>query len=225
MQLYEPSRLIFLGFLPALFLIFFWSHALWKNRLAKLGDPGFIQKRLIPEYSASRRNVKGVLLMVVFLFSAWALARPQWGEEKRKLERRGVDLVFLFDTSLSMLAEDVKPNRFEKSKLEIKNLIRRLKGDRVGMVAFAGSSFLQCPLTLDYSAFLLFTDSLKVGYIPNPGTSLSQAIELGLRAFPEESRKYRALIVFSDGEDHEGGIEQVLNAAKKSGVRIYTIGT
>lgn len=165
-----------------------------------------------------------MLLIGVLFFSTFALARPQWGEEKKKVERKGVDLAFLLDTSLSMLAEDAKPNRLLKSKLEIKNMIRRLKGDRVGMVAFAGSSFLQCPLTLDYSAFLLFVDALKPGYIPSPGTSLSQAIDLAIRAFPAESRKYKALIIFSDGEDHEGGMDQALEAAKKSGSRVYTIG-
>ena len=225
MQLYESGRLVLLWSIPILVGVFLWGSRLRRVRLDRLGDATFLERRLIPEFSHERRRVCWLLFLFVFLFSTLALARPQWGEEKRRIERKGVDVIFLLDTSLSMLAEDVKPDRLRKSKLEIKSMIRRFKGNRVGMVAFAGSSFLQCPLTLDYSAFLLFVDALKPGYIPNPGTSLGRAIELGVRAFSEESRKYRTLIIFSDGEDHEGGVEQALEAAKKAGVRIYAVGS
>ena len=224
MQFYESSRFIFLWLIPVLLFIFYGGQSERKKRLSRIGNPNFIEQRLMPGFSPHSRKIAVGLLFAVLFFSILALARPQWGEEKKKIERKGVDLVFLLDTSLSMLAEDKKPSRLGKSKLEIKNMIRRLKGDRVGMVAFAGSSFLQCPLTLDYTAFLLFVDALKPGFIPNPGTSLSEAIRLGVRAFPEESRKYRAMIVFTDGEDHEGGIEQALEEAKKAGVRIYALG-
>jgi len=160
--------------------------------------------------------------MLVFLFSILALARPQWGEEKKKVERKGVDIIFLLDTSLSMLAEDIKPNRLEKAKLEIKSFVYRLEGDRVGMVAFAGAGFLQAPLTLDYSAFFLFLDAINTGYIPDPGTSLERAIRVALKSFPEESMKHKAIILFSDGEDHEGSVEQAIQMAKDAGSRIYT---
>lgn len=224
MQFYESGYLMFLWLIPLVLLIGGWGNADRNKRLSRWGDKDFLERRLMPGYSRPTRKVAAGLLMGVFFLATLALARPQWGEEKKKIERKGVDLVFLFDTSLSMLAEDIKPSRLAKSKLEIKNLVRRLKGDRLGMVAFSGSSFLQCPLTLDYSAFLLFVDALKPGYIPNPGTSLSQAIRLGIRAFPEESKKYRAILVFSDGEDHEGGMEEALQEAKKSGVRVYAVG-
>lgn len=224
MQFFESSRFIFLWLIPIVFVILGWGSAERRKRLSRLGLEAFLEDRLMPGFLRSRRKLSALLLASVFLFSTFALARPQWGEERKKVERKGVDLIFLLDTSLSMLAEDIKPSRLAKSKLEIKNIIRRLKGDRVGMVAFAGSSFLQCPLTLDYSAFLLFVDALKPGYIPEPGTSLSHAIRLGIKAFPEESRKYRAIIVFSDGEDHEGGIEEALDEAKTAGARIYAVG-
>ena len=224
MQLYEPSQLFWLWLLPGLFFVFLAGEAHRKRRLARLGKASFLETRLMPGFSPLRRRIGGGLLLTVFFFAALALARPQWGEEKKKIERKGQDVMFLLDTSLSMLAEDAKPDRLRKSKLEIKNLIRRFKGNRVGMVAFAGSSFLQCPLTLDYAAFFLFVDSLKPGYIPNPGTSLSRALELGVRAFPQDSRKHRAMIVFSDGEDHEGGVDHALEIAKRAGIRIYAIG-
>lgn len=224
MQFYEAGRFVFLGLIPFVLLVFLQGRVEWKKRVSLLGNPTMLQQRLMPGFSTHRMRASWLLLVLVFLFSTLALARPQWGEEKKRVERKGVDILFLLDTSLSMLAEDVKSSRLAKSKLEIKNIIRKLEGDRVGMVAFAGSSFLQCPLTLDYSAFLIFVDALKPGYIPDPGTSLAQAIELGIRAFPEENKKYRAMIVFSDGEDHEGGMEGTLQKAKKAGVRIYSIG-
>lgn len=224
MQFYESNAFIYLGLIPVILLIFGWGIRERSRRLSRWGKSDFLEQRLMPGYSPGRKKVAVALLLIAFFFAILALARPQWGEEKKKVERKGVDLIFLLDTSLSMLAEDAKPNRLTKSKIEIKNLVRRLKGDRLGMVAFAGSSFLQCPLTLDYSAFLLFVDALKPGYIPNPGTSLSRAIRLGVRAFPEESRKFRAILIFSDGEDHEGEIDQALGEAKKAGVRIYAIG-
>lgn len=224
MHFFESGRLIFLWLLPFLFFIFYAGNRVRQTRLAQLGDREFIQKKLIHGISEDARKLGWIFLLLAFFFSILALARPQWGEEKRKVERKGVDIVFLLDTSLSMLAEDVKPNRLGKAKLEIKNMIRKLRGDRVGMVAFAGSSFLQCPLTLDYGAFLLFVDALKPGYIPDPGTSFSNALRLAARAFPADSGKYRSMIVFSDGEDHEGGVDQALEEVKKAGIRVYTLG-
>lgn len=224
MQLYESSRLVFLWLIPALIFLFLWGEQKKEKRLSRMGSAKFIQTRLIPGFSIGTQRLAWILVGIALLLSTIALARPQWGEEKKKVERKGVDLVFLLDTSLSMLAEDIKPSRLNKAKLEIKNILRRLKGDRIGMVAFAGTSFLQCPLTLDYSAFLLFVDALKPGYIPTPGTSLEKAIELGVRAFPGENQKYRAMIVFTDGEDHEGGVSQAIELAKRASVRIYTIG-
>ena len=224
MHFYEPSRFVFLAALPGLTALFWLGRHTREVRLSRLGNARFIQKRLILDDSMEKRRLGAFFLLLVFLLSTLALARPQWGEEKKRIERRGLDVAFLLDTSLSMLAEDIKPDRLRKSKLEIKNLLRRFKGHRVGMVAFAGSSFLQCPLTLDYAAFMLFVDALKPGYIPNPGTSLASAIELGARVFSEETRKYRVLILFTDGEDHEGGVPQALTVAKKAGIRIYSIG-
>jgi len=224
MQLYEPSRLIFLWMIPFIGGLFLWGNVLRKRRLGELGDPGFLESRLMPGFSISTRRISRLLLILAFFFASLALSRPQWGEEKKRVERKGLDIIFLLDTSLSMLAQDVKPDRLRKAKLEIKSLIWRFKGNRVGMVAFAGTSFLQCPLTLDYSAFMLFVDALKPGYIPTPGTSLARAVELASRGFGEESRKYRAMVMFSDGEDHEGSVEEAVELAKKEGIRIYTVG-
>lgn len=225
MSFFAPENFLYLWTLPVLIALFVISRQIWKKRLARLGSLHLIQQKLIPNYRPSEHRIRLILSALALLFLILALARPQWGEEKRKIQRKGVDIIFMLDTSLSMLSEDIKPSRFEKSKIEIRNIIKKLKGDRIGMVAFAGSGFLQSPLTLDYSAFFLFLDAIKVGYIPDPGTSLDRAIRLAVRSFPEKENKYKAVILFSDGEDQEGGIEAALEEAKKSGVRIYTIGT
>lgn len=224
MQFFQSHYLIFLWVVPAAVLIHLFSRRIWEARMKRFGDRITIEKKMIPLYRKTHWRTRTVLICLVFLFSVLALARPQWGEEKKKVQRKGVDLIFLMDTSLSMLAEDIKPNRAEKSKMSIKTFVRSLKGDRVGMVAFAGSSFLQAPLTLDYAAFFLFLDGISVGYIPDPGTSLTKAIGLAVRSFPKEQTKHKAVILFTDGEDHEGGIEEAIHAAKESGTRIYTIG-
>ena len=223
MLIFEPKYFLLFWTVPVLIGIFLFSRSLWEARLNTLGNPETVKNKLMPLYRPTLRT-QTIYLSLVFIFAITALTRPQWGEEKKKLERKGANLVFLLDTSLSMLAEDIKPNRLEKSRLEMKSFVRHLKGDRIGMVAFAGSSFLQCPLTLDYSAFLLFLDAVTVGYIPDPGTSLAQALGVAIRSFPKEDLKHKAVIIFTDGEDHEGGMEEVMEAAKKAAVRIYTIG-
>ncbi|MFA6599410.1 MAG: tetratricopeptide repeat protein [Candidatus Omnitrophota bacterium] len=224
MQFFTPSSLVFLWALPALWFLVWLGRRMWTARVARIGMPQTLTRKLMPLYRPHAWQGRAILLTLGILFAVLALARPQWGSEKKKIERQGIDIIFLLDTSLSMLAEDAKPNRLEKSKLEIKHFVRRLKGDRVGMVAFAGSGFLQTPLTLDYPAFLLFLDGVKTGYIPDPGTSLDQAIHVAMESMPEKELKHKALVLFSDGEDHEGGLERAIDEAKKAGTRVYTVG-
>lgn len=224
MQFFAPEKFIFLWTIPAIVVIFMMSQKLWKEKIQKIGSLNLISNRLIPSLKTSGAGWRTFYLILALILMTAALARPQWGEEKRKVQRKGVDIVFMLDTSLSMLAEDTKPNRLEKSKLEIRSILRQLKGDRVGMVAFAGSSFLQCPLTLDYSAFQLFVDAINTGYIPDPGTSFNQALLLAIKSFPKENLKHKVVILFSDGEDHEGGLEVALKELTASGIRMYSIG-
>ncbi|MBI3317146.1 MAG: VWA domain-containing protein [Candidatus Omnitrophica bacterium] len=224
MQFYASESLLYLFLLPVILFLFWVAGRGRRRRLERIGYGPTLSSKLMPAVNPSQFKIKAFYLAAAVFFCVLALARPQWGEEKRKIERKGIDVIFLLDTSLSMLAEDIKPNRLEKSKLEIKSMLRELKGDRVGIIAFAGSGFLQAPLTLDYSAFLLFLDAIKTGYIPDPGTSLARALELTLNAFPKENLKHKAVVVFSDGEDHEGGVEPVLEQIKKAGIRVYTLG-
>ena len=224
MQFLKPEIFLYLWLIPAVLALYWVSRKLWQKRLHRLIQEKALLAKLLEGYHNSEWLSRSVLMALVVLCFVLALARPQWGDEKRSIQRKGVDLIFMVDTSLSMLAEDIKPNRLGKAKFEVESFVRNLRGDRAGMVTFAGSSFLQTPLTLDHAAFLLFLDAVQVGFLPDPGTSLSQAIHLALRAFPQKELKYKALILFTDGEDFEGGIENAIAEAKEAGVRIYAIG-
>lgn len=224
MQFYDAHYLKFLLFLPLLLVLGSLSARLWRKRVQKLGYEPLVREKLIPGYRRAEAGIRIFFMLLVFLCLLLALARPQWGESAKKVERKGVDILFLLDTSLSMLTEDIKPNRFETARHEIKSMIRKLKGDRVGLVVFSGSAYLQTPLTLDYSAFMLFLESVKVGHVPDPGSSLSSAFNYVLRIFPKEDLKYKVLILMTEGEDTLGGIEDSLKALKDAKVRVYAIG-
>ena len=223
MQFYEPERLQFLWLIPLLVLLF-WYAEQKKQRLLRV----FMQLKhlplLAPSFSRARLNWKRFLVVSGTAFCVLALAQPQWGEEKKKVSRKGIDLIFLVDTSLSMLAQDVKPSRIEKAKFEMKTFLKHLKGDRIGIVSFAGSGFLQSPLTLDYSAFSLFANSIQVGDVPDPGTNLREGIRLAAQSFPKGKGKHKAIVILSDGENMESEIRDAVEIAKQDNVRIYTIG-
>ncbi len=225
MQFYSPYFLNLLWLVPILIVCFFASAFLNANRLKSFLKTREIQDKLLPHYNRLEWPIRGAFLLAAFLLIVLALSQPQWGEEKKKVERKGVDLIFLLDVSLSMLAEDVKPSRVLKAKFEIEAFVKALKGHRIGMLTFAGSSFMQTPLTLDYSAFLIFLSGVDVGHVPDPGTSLGAAIEKAIAAFTDEKGKQKALVVFSDGEDHAAQIDSAVALAKQQNVRIYTIGT
>jgi Ca-activated chloride channel family protein len=153
-----------------------------------------------------------------------ALARPQFGTRVETVKREGQDIFVALDVSLSMLAEDIRPNRLEKAKREISQLIDRLAGDRIGLIAFAGEAFVQCPLTLDYGASRLFLSAMDPELIPVPGTAIGEAIRKAMDSFSEEDRKSKVLVIITDGEDHIGGLSEILSDAAQEGIVIYTIG-
>jgi Ca-activated chloride channel family protein len=140
------------------------------------------------------------------------------------MKREGLDIMILLDTSISMDAEDMKPSRLEKAKQEIRGVVERLSGDRIGLVLFAGQSFVHCPLTLDYSAFKIFMDVVYSDIIPTQGTAIGDAIETALTAFDQSERKYKVMILLTDGEDHDTKPIEIAERAHEQGVRIFTIG-
>jgi Ca-activated chloride channel family protein len=209
--------------LPLLAVFFAWTFRRRRRRLEKLVSPA-ITPRLTEEFSRGKAVLRAFLLLGCFAFIILALARPQWGLRLETVRRRGVDILVALDTSYSMNAEDVAPTRLAKAKAEIRSLLARLKGDRIGLISFAGSAVVQCPLTLDYGAINLFLDIASTDSIPDPGTSLAAAITTANSAFVAGERKYKVLIILTDGEDLEGQVDSAVEKAKETGVMIYAIG-
>ena len=165
-----------------------------------------------------------LFLLLAYLFLSFALSQPQIGTTKQTIKLRGSDLVVVIDLSTSMLAEDIKPNRLLKAKNGISQLVGKLNGDRVGLIAFAGSSFVQCPLTTDYEALRTFLLALDVGTISQGGTEFRDAMETAMGVFDQDEEKYKVLIFFSDGEDHGREAIETAKVARDQGVRIFCIG-
>lgn len=188
-----------------------------------LGDHQVLAK-LFPPEAGPRQRLKAVMQLAGLALLVAAMAGPRWGQKFEEVQRRGIDVVIAVDVSASMLAEDIKPNRLEQAKRELGLLIRGLQGDRVGVVAFAGTAFLQCPLTLDYSAARLILDALGPDLIPVPGTSLASALDASADAFPDKERQHKALVLLTDGEDHSEKLDQAMGRAKAEGLRIFAIG-
>ena len=191
--------------------------------LAQLVDPALLGV-LAPAWNPARAKSRLVLRVLALALLVLALARPQWGFRWEEVRRQGLDLVVALDTSRSMMASDIKPTRLQQAKWGIRDLLRNLRGDRVGLVPFAGSSILQCPLTIDYAAFAMTLDDVYSGIIPKGGTAIEQALRTALAAFPAESAADRVILLITDGEDHEGDPLALLPELKEKGIRVYTIG-
>jgi Ca-activated chloride channel homolog len=187
-----------------------------------------VSSALIPqlagEFSRPKAIIRSLLLLGFFVFGMLALARPQWGSRLETVRRRGVDIMAALDTSYSMNTEDVVPSRLAKAKSEIRMLLDRLRGDRFGLTCFAGTATVECPLTLDYGAAGLFLDAVTTEIIPDPGTSLAAAIRTATSGFIAQERKYKVLVLFTDGEDLQGQVDSAVEQAREAGVIIYAMG-
>ncbi len=194
-----------------------------RRALAQLVDPALLGV-LAPAWNPARAKSRLVLRVLALALLVLALARPQWGFRWEEVRRKGLDLVVALDTSRSMMASDIKPTRLQQAKWGIRDLLRHLRGDRVGLVPFAGSSILQCPLTIDYAAFAMTLDDVYSGIIPKGGTALEQALRTAIAAFPADRTADRVILLITDGEDHEGDPLALLPELKDKGIRVYTIG-
>lgn len=218
------SYSLFLLFLiPILIFFYIFIFKQKKKALACFGNPELV-KNLIASTSKTKQIIKTILILVSFFLLILALAGPQIGTKLVQVKRKGLDIIIAIDTSLSMTAEDIKPNRLTKAKMELETLIDQLQGDRVGIIAFAGTAFVQCPLTLDYRAAKMFLNLINTDLIPTPGTSIGDAIRLAIKTFSQKERKYKVLILLTDGEDHRSAPFKASDEAKKEGIKIYTIG-
>lgn len=234
--MHYANPLFHLLFSFGLILIIFFTWSM--KRRSRLVE-NFVERDLVntitPSVSIRRKVFKISALILAILLSLFALMRPQWGFEWEEVKRTGLDILIAMDVSKSMLAMDVKPNRLERSKFAVKDLIKKLNGDRLGLIAFAGTSFLQCPLTIDYNGFILALDDISTNTIPRSGTSISSAIKEAMNTFSASSgsafggkggreAKYKVLVIVTDGEELEGDAMNAASEASKLGIKIYCVG-
>lgn len=223
MEFTHPERLYALYFLPILVFLLVYGARKRRDELVAFTGGRFADA-LAPGRSWRKALLKGTLKVLGFAFLVLAFAGPRFGTHLVKMEREGVDLVLALDTSLSMLAEDMQPNRLERAKQEMIDLIKGLQGDRVGIVVFAGDAFALCPLTVDYDAALMFVRSVGIDAVPEPGTAIGKAIEKSVALFETSKGRDRAIILVTDGESHEGEPIKEARVAGEKRIKIYAIG-
>lgn len=223
MEFARPFLLYALFILPFVAAALLYGARQRRRELARFTGEQFAET-LAPGRSWRRGLLKGILVTAALACGIMALAGPRFGSQLVKVEREGSDIVIALDTSLSMLAEDMKPNRLERAKREIIDLIRGLRGDRVGIVVFAGDAFPVCPLTVDYDAALMFASAIDVDMVSEPGTAIGAAIEKSVSLFENSTRNDRAIILVTDGESHRGDPVAQAKIAAERGIKIYTIG-
>lgn len=223
MQFGNPTSFWLLAIVPVLVVFFVWAFRARQRALER-----FAASRLAEQLTQSvrrpARRWKAALLVAAVLFTALALAQPRWGFEWREVKRRGVDVFVLLDVSKSMLSEDVRPNRLTQAKLGVEDLLLKLQGDRVGLIAFAGTAFVQCPLTVDYEAFRLTLRDADTRIIPRGGTAIGLAIRTALKSFEAGEGHDRAIVLITDGEETASDALAAVEDAAKMGVRIYAVG-
>ncbi len=229
MRFAAPQFLWLLMLLPLSALLAWIAHERRAAALRRFAGGNPYTARFDGEVCRSRRAVKLLLVYLALAALPLALARPQWGTSVEKITRTGGDVVIVLDTSLSMAAEDLAPNRLDQAKHSIGALLDRLAGDRVALVVFAGQASLSCPLTVDHGALRLFLEAADPTAVPLAGTALADALGLALRALGLDAEgaatdRGRAVVVYSDGEDHEGGIDAVLSEYERSGVSVLAVG-
>ncbi len=222
-KLADPYWLYLIWAVPVVLFIYWVGFRRRRSALARYASSAMLE-RIAPRRSDSRRWVAAGFLALSILMLSVALSGPLYGFKWRTIERKGVDIIVAIDCSRSMLAEDVKPNRLERARREIIDLINRLQGDRIGLVAFAGTAFLQCPLTVDYSGFNIFLQALSPDFLPVGGTALAEAIDTALRAFDPKSPAEKAVILITDGEPTGGDSMAAAERARQDGVKLFIVG-
>lgn len=212
-----------LGLVPVLIIVFLLSVAWRKRKLELLGNSDLIEKMTIG-YSKYKEVIKFSILVLAIGLLAVSLSNPQWGNKKEKVKAKASDVFIALDISRSMLAEDVRPSRMERAKKFAQNLVNHLKGERIGIILFAGNAYLQMPLTTDYSAAMLFLKSANPKLAPSQGTAISEAIDLAEKSFDEDNKHHKALVIITDGENHDQETITRAEEANENGLLIFGVG-
>lgn len=217
------SHLFALGLVP-LFIVLFAGLVYWrKNKLGKLGEERLINDQLLG-FIPGRSAFKFILLAVAFTIITIGWANLQMAAKTEKVQRKGVDVVVALDVSKSMLAQDIQPDRLTRAKQLVMRMVDKMQSDRIALVVFAGRAYLQVPLTIDYSAMKMMLQNVKPDLVPTQGTIISDAIDMSIQSFSQKERKYKSLIIISDGEDHDERAAAKAREAADQGVIIHTIG-
>lgn len=219
----NPIFLWLLWVIPILILVRFIGWRRRKSKLRKLGDPALL-RLLMPDVSSVRPTVKFVLATTALAVLIVMLARPQMGSKISHDKRNGIETIIALDISNSMLAQDVAPSRLDKSKLLIEKLVDKFNNDKIGLIVFAGDAFVQLPITSDYVSAKMFLQDITPNLIQSQGTNIGQAIDLASKSFTQQEKVGRAIIVITDGENHEPGAEEAAKAARKKGINVYILG-
>lgn len=220
----DQSIYFYILFAIPVIVVVFLLLLVWKRTVQKR----FVDKELLKKLSPNRSLFKSVLKVLVLCLAiaclSFALVNPKIGTKLETVKREGVDIVFALDVSKSMLAEDIAPNRLEKAKQLITQIINGLAGDRIGIIGYAGSAFPQVPITSDFSSAKLFLSGMNTDMVSSQGTAITQAIEMAQTFYDDEEQTNRVLFIISDGEDHEGNVSEIAEEAAEKGIRIFTIG-
>ena len=219
----QAQYLLLLFLVPFFFVIQAVVLKLRSRRIRKFGDQALV-KMLMPSYSQGKIWIRLVLFSIGFTFFVIGLARPQIGARLKEHETKGAEIMIVLDVSNSMLAEDYSPNRLERAKLAISRLVDKLRDERIGLIVFAGNSFVQLPITTDYASAKMFLNSISTESVPVQGTAMGDAISTAMKSFSLQSEKSRAVIVITDGENHEDDPVSAAQQAAELGVRVFTIG-
>ena len=194
-----------------------------ERQLASLMDPQVLAQALPPD-RVRRQRRRLILYLLALALGGVALARPQWGERWIEVRHMGLDILVVLDTSNSMRAEDIRPNRLERAKWGVRDLVGQLRGDRIGLIPFAGDSYLYCPLTTDYSAFSMMLDDVRPGIIARGGSAIEQALRRAADTFDVDIMADRVILLVTDGEDHEGNPLNVVDELRRHNIRVFAIG-
>lgn len=219
----HPDILVWLWLLVPLAWLLLRQIRRREKLLSKLIDRS-LWPHVIPDRKQSGIRRKQIVWLLALALCILALARPQWGFSWMEVSRKGLDVMVVLDTSNSMLAEDIKPNRLKQAQWGIEDLVRILNGDRIGLLCFAGGNFLQCPLTIDYAAFMMTLNDVYAGMIPRGGTAITPALNKAIDSFDSSSNADKAIVLITDGENHEGNPVSLLDKLKEKNIRVYSIG-
>ncbi len=221
----DDKTYFYLLFIIPVMIVLFIGYQIWRRKARRRFANPLLLRRLTPERSRYKSSMKLFFFLFGLLFLIIGLANPKIGTKLETVKREGVDIVFAVDVSRSMLAEDIAPNRLEKAKRLVSEIINQLASDRIGIIAYAGQAYPQLPITTDYGAAKMFLQSMNTDMLSSQGTAINEAIELAATYFNDEAQTNRVLFIISDGEDHSGGATlDAVELAVEEGIQVYAIG-